>query len=128
MPSNTKNTYLFPFEKLDVWHKSKELVLEIYSVTAKFPDKERFCFVSQMNRSVLSVSSNIAEGTSRASEKEQAHFTEIAYGSLMEIACQLIISTELGYLPDEDLKKQLIKITEISRMLTALRSYQKRDS
>lgn len=120
--------YCFPFEKLDVWHKSKELVAEIYSVTGTYPDKERFGFISQLNRSALSIASNIAEGTSRTSKKEQAHFTEIAYGSLMEIACQLIISNELGYLLEEDLKRLRIRISEISRMLVALRSYQKRNS
>jgi len=125
MPANIKNSYRFPFEKLDVWHKSKELVTEIYSVTDTYPDKERFGFISQLNRSALSVASNIAEGASRTSKKEQAHFTEIAYGSLMEVACQLIISNELSYLPDGDLDRLRARIDEISRMLTALRAYQK---
>lgn len=81
--------------------------------------------VSQMNRSALSVASNIAEGTSRAGSREQAHFTEIAYGSLMELSCQLIIANEIGYISEEQLNEFRRSVEEIAKMLNSLRRSQK---
>jgi len=74
------NTY--GFEKLDVWNKSVELSEEIYLITKEFPSDEKFGIISQLRRASVSVSSNIAEGSSRSSYKEQARFSEIAYGRI----------------------------------------------
>ena len=80
-----KKEYQFSFEKLEVWQLAKELVLQIYGISKKFPDSEKYGLMSQMNRAAVSVASNIAEGSSRISKKDQAHFSQLAYSSLMEL-------------------------------------------
>jgi four helix bundle protein len=85
------------FEKLQVWHAAKDFALQIYGVTKGFPGSELYGLVSQMNRAAVSVMSNIAEGSSRTSRKDQAHFSQMAYSSLMEVACQLQLALELKY-------------------------------
>ena len=66
--------YLFPFEKLEVWQLAKELALNIYNISKKFPSNEQYGLTSQINRAAISVASNLAEGSSRTSQKDQAYF------------------------------------------------------
>ena len=87
----------FYFKKLDVYNYSKELVKYIYLLLKKFPKEEEYALCNQLRRAVISVPSNIAEGFGRTSSKEKIHFIDIAYGSLMEVECQIEISAELGY-------------------------------
>ncbi|WP_353894427.1 four helix bundle protein [Proteinivorax hydrogeniformans] len=89
---------MFSFQKLEIYQLAKEIVKLNYKMTKKFPSDEKFALTQQMNRSAVSVPSNIAEGTSRSSNKERAHFINMAYGSLMELVCQVEISQELGYI------------------------------
>ncbi len=117
--------YKYSFEKLEVWQLSVALVKDIYGITNTFPSKEKFGLISQINRSAVSVPSNIAEGTSRNSTRDRAHFTNIAYGSMMELITQLIISKELNYVDDINYKNIRIKAEEITNKLNALRNYQK---
>lgn len=114
--------YIYSFEKLDVWQLSRVLVKEIYSVTEKFPEKEKFGLVNQIRRAAVSVSSNLAEGSGRISRKDKAHFVQLAYGSLMEVLCQLIISSDLEYITDAHLSELRSRIQEISNKLNALRN------
>ena len=76
---------------LDVWNKSIELAEKIYKVTSSFPKEEQYGIVSQIRRSVVSISSNIAEGAARNSKKEFIQFLYIALGSLSELETQLIL-------------------------------------
>ena len=117
-----KNTFVF--HKLQVWHLAKELVKVVYAFTKGFPVDEKFGLVSQINRAAISVASNIAEGSGRTSRKDQAHFTQLAYGSLMEVACQLEISMELGFISDEGLQTLNRSIQVLAEKLSALRSSQ----
>lgn len=116
--------HIFSFEKLKVWQESIIMVKKIYPLTAKFPDLEKFGLVSQMRRASVSVSSNLAEGTSRITNKDKAHFTTMAYSSTMEILNQLIISKELGFVSEEDYLDLRNDIYKISNMLNALRKSQ----
>lgn len=84
-----EKTYLYAFEKLIVWHDARQFVKEVYVITSELPEKEKYGLCSQMQRAAVSVVSNIAEGASRNSLKEQLRFYEIAYGSLMEVYCQM---------------------------------------
>lgn len=84
------------YQKLEVWQKSIELVLKIYSVTKLFPREEMFGLVSQMRRSSISIPSNVAEGFGRKNAKENKQFVNIAYGSALELETQIIISEKLG--------------------------------
>lgn len=116
--------YQFSFEKLKVWQNSRELVVILYKITNNFPQEERFGLVNQIRRAIISAASNLAEGSSRISLKDQAHFTNLAYSSLMEVLNQLYISKDLNYITEEifiELKK---KIFEISNQLNALRKSQ----
>lgn len=111
----------FNFEKLSVWQKSRQLVCEVYKLTATFPNTERFALCDQLQRAIVSVSSNIAEGNSRFSTKERVHFIEIAYGSLMEAYCQVQLAVDLNYLQPNVLEAIKPKFQEVGMMLSGLR-------
>ncbi len=115
---------IFSFEKLRFWDETRYLVKIIYKFTSSFPETERFGLVSQMRRSCISVSSNIAEGTSRSSYKDQAHFSQIAYSSLMELLSQVILSSDLEYLNKEQELQLRELIENLSRQINALRKSQ----
>ena len=107
---------------LDVWKKSIELVTEIYSITANFPNEEKYGIVSQIRRAAVSIPSNIAEGCARFSDKENLRFFDIARGSLAELETQLIISKNLGFIDSDNLIK---KISTIAQMLSGLKRHLK---
>lgn len=115
---------LFSFEKLTVWQKSRQLALTIYKVTKHFPEDERFGLVSQMRRCAISIASNIAEGTGRQTSKDQARFTEIAFGSALELLNQIILSNDFELLSNENYIKIRTDITEVTAMLNSLRKSQ----
>ncbi len=112
----------FSYRKLNVYQFSKRLVTDVYRVVGTFPKSETYALSDQMRRAVVSVPSNIAEGTSKASPKEQFHFLEIAYGSLMEIMCQLEISFDLGYIQQEQFYQLEKDIVMIYKMLSSMQS------
>jgi len=112
---------IYGFEKLEVWQESRRLAAKIYEITREFPDVERFGMISQMRRAAISISSNIAEGTSRFSNKDQVRFYEIAYGSLMELLNQSIINHDLSFLSQNNLEGIRINIDSISIKLSRLR-------
>ena len=115
---------MFGFRKLQVWQMARDLVLEIYRLTQTYPSEEKFGLVSQINRAAISVVSNLAEGSGRASRKDQAHFTQISYGSLMELACQLEISKELGFIEEDSWNALNEKMKIVADKLSALRRSQ----
>jgi four helix bundle protein len=83
---------MFNFEKLDVWQEAIQFADLVYEVTASFPDEERFGLTNQMRRAAVSISSNLAEGSSRMSYTDFARFVEIATGSLFEVVSQTKIA------------------------------------
>ena len=111
----------FYYRKLNVYHLSKQLVVDIYGLSKKFPQSEQFGLINQIQRAAVSVPSNIAEGMGRFSIKERIHHLEFALGSLMEVMCQLEIAASLNYISSADLNTQEENIKEISKMLTGLR-------
>jgi four helix bundle protein len=118
------NIYRFPFEKLDVWQEARQLVRHTYEAVKSFPSEEKFGLTSQITRAAVSVASNIAEGSSRASSKDQAHFSQLAYGSLMELNCQFILAKDLGFISEMEYVKNREEILKIANKLSALRQYQ----
>ena len=112
--------YTFGFERLEVWNKSRLLTKKIYKLTQVFPEYEKFGLTGQIRRAIISVCSNLAEGSSRKSKKDQAHFYNIAFSSLMEALNQLIISNDLGFLDSQSLEESREEIHSISRMLKGL--------
>ncbi len=113
--------YMYSFERLDSWQLAKKLVVSIYNLTANFPNTEKFGLVSQIRRSATSVPSNIAEGTSRNTSRDQAHFYGIAYSSLIELLNHLLIAFDLNWINEEDLKKVRPEIEHLSNKINALR-------
>jgi len=118
------NTYQFSFEKLEVWQLARQLAGSIYKKTQSFPSEEKYSLVSQLRRAAVSVSANIAEGTTRTTARDQAHFTTIAFSSLMEVFNHLIISSDLGYSNENELAEYRQKIQLLSVKLTNLKASQ----
>lgn len=117
---NIISMYLFSFEKLEVWKDARTLAKMVYELTACFPKSEVYGLVSQMNRSVISISSNIAEGSGRLKPNDKARFMHIAFGSLMELLNQLIISNDLGWTSEEKLLDVRAQIEKVANKLNAL--------
>ncbi len=113
---------MFRFEKLDVWQKSVEFADRVYAVTREFPADERFGLTSQMRRAAVSVSSNIAEGSGRSSDKDFAHFVGIAYGSLMEVVSQAQVAVSQSFLTLQTKSELYGRAEELARMLSGLRA------
>ena len=109
------------FNDLKVWQRSHALVLEVYRLTATFPDGERFGLISQLRRATVSVPTNSAEGSKRQRSQDYARFLNIAEGSLAEAEYLLLLSRDLGYLAPEANTALQAEIEEIARMLYVLR-------
>jgi four helix bundle protein len=116
--------YTFGFEKLDVYQMGKSFVKDIYALTKRFPDVEKYGLVSQINRSAVSVVSNLVEGNSRNTPKDKAHFTQLSYSSLMEVLCQIDISRELEYITIDDYNKVRLQVEDLAKRLNGLRKRQ----
>src|SRR5438552_3704181 len=112
---------MFNFEKLEVWQKAIQFADVVYRLTRAFPDDERFGLTSQKRRSAVSISSNIAEGSSRHSHDDYARFLEIATGSVFEVVSQSFIGRNQGFLKAEDFRVMYAAAEEQSRMLSGLR-------
>jgi four helix bundle protein len=115
------NAGMFNFEKLDVWQKAIDFADLVYNHTRGFPADERFGLTNQMRRAAVSVSSNIAEGTSRISQTDFARFIEIATGSVFEVVSQSFIGRRQGFLTEEGFRALYSSADEIGRMLSGLR-------
>ncbi|MEX1262311.1 MAG: four helix bundle protein [Balneolaceae bacterium] len=89
------------YKELKVWNKSVNLATDIYKQTKNFPKSEIYGITSQIRRSAISISSNIAEGAGRSGKKEFKHFLNISNGSAFELETQIIISKKLEYISDQ---------------------------
>ena len=112
----------YSYKNLNVYQDAKAFVVAVYKLLDSFPDTEKFALCNQIRRAAISVTSNIAEGVSRISNKEKIHFLEIAYASMMEVDSQLDVSVDLGYISLEQYNKIEEKIDVIARQLSSLRS------
>lgn len=109
-------------KKLIAYQVAKQLVKDVYLVLKGFPKEEQYALCDQLRRAVISIPSNIAEGMGRTGEKEQAHFLDIAYGSLLEVQCQLEIAQELGYINEQMYKQIEESADKLGGMIIALRA------
>ena len=110
------------YRDLIVWQKAMSMVLLVYGETKGFPKEETFGLTSQIQRSVVSIPSNIAEGYGRNSTGDYIRFLQIASGSLYEFQTQLEISFQLGYLSEEKYIEINLLSIEIEKMLSSLLS------
>ncbi|TYB71940.1 MULTISPECIES: four helix bundle protein [Bizionia] len=115
--------HIYSFEKLDVWKEAIQLAVKTYKITDLYPSKEKFGLISQMRRCSVSVSSNIAEGTARLTNKDKAHFMTIAYSSSLELLNQTIISKELDFISEDNYKNIRLDLESITNKINALRNH-----
>jgi four helix bundle protein len=108
------------FRELIVWQKAMDLAVHAYLLTGYFPREEKYGLISQIQRSAISIPSNIAEGCGRITAKDFQHFIAIAMGSSFEMETQLILACRIGYLKDEQLKEFELAVGPVQRMLNGL--------
>lgn len=108
------------FTDLDTWKEGHKLVILVYRLTKKFPASEQFGLMSQMRRAAVSVTSNIAEGFSRVSCADKAHFLTMSHGSLTELQNQALIARDVAYLESADFEKIAEQTVITHKLLTGL--------
>lgn len=113
-------------KKLKTWQVAMELVRQVYLTTSKFPKQEMYGITSQMRRAVVSIPSNIAEGCARKGNKEIQQYVHIALGSLAELETLVLLSYDLGFIPE--FNQWASKITRLRRLLLGLRNFIKTNS
>src|SRR5690554_5685136 len=109
------------YKKLQVWQKSIDLAVEIYRITEKLPKQEQYGLISQINRAVISIPSNIAEGAGRNTNKEFINFLGYSLGSSFELDTQLVISHRLNYIDNPSFEKAIEQLDIIQNMLAKLK-------
>lgn len=110
----------FRFEKLEVWQEARKINRVVYHLTKKFPRDEMFAMTSQIRRAAVSISSNIAEGSGRNSDKDFAHFLEQSYASLMELASTFFLSLDEGYLSEGEIDPLFDEMERLAKRIAAL--------
>jgi len=108
------------FKNLKVWQKSHALTLKVYKLTYRFPAEEKFGLTSQLRRALVSVELNLAEGSSRGSDRDFRRFVQMALGSASEVECQLLLARDLNYLSTDHHAEAQWEIQQIKRMLIRL--------
>ena len=106
------------FKKLNIWQEGLGLVVKTYKMTNTFPSKEKYGLISQLNRCSVSIPSNIAEGTSKSSEKHFRTFLEISLGSAFEWETQIIIAEKLKYISSDEFEDLESRITQLQKMIS----------
>lgn len=113
-------SHQYYFEKLNVWMESKNFAIEVYKITDKFPNDERYGLISQLRRASLSIPANIAEGMSRSTPKDKLKFLNQAYSSAIEVLNFLIISFELNFISESQYKKSREALEKTTNQISAL--------
>ena len=113
---------MFRFEKFEVWQRSIAFADQIYACTRSFPRDEQFGLTSQMRRAAVSVSSNIAEGSSRSSDRDFSRFVEVSYGSLMEVVSESFVARNQTFIAQPQFEQVYSEAEHIARMLSGLRN------
>lgn len=116
--------HIYSFEKLDVYQLARKMKIEIRGISSSFPSHERFELTSQIRRSTDSISSNLAEGSGRASNFDQAHFTNIAYSTALETIDHLNTAIDMQYISLEVYEGLRVKLDEIINKLNSLYKFQ----
>jgi len=109
------------YKELHVWQKAIDFAVEVYRVTEKLPGQEKYGLISQMNRSAVSIPSNIAEGAGRNGKKEFDNFFSIALGSSFELDTQIVISNRLEYINNHDFEQLEQELAHLQNMIVKLK-------
>lgn len=113
------------FRDLNVWQKAHYLVIKIYELCQKLPASEKYGLISQIQRTAVSVTANIAEGFGRYHQKDKMNFYRISRGSLYEMENLLEIIKDIGYLEQSEIEKYLLCCEEVEKMINGLIRSQK---
>ena len=116
------------FHKLIIWQRSHQLTLAVYRISKSFPKEEIFGLTSQMRRAVSSIPTNIAEDCGRASNKDFAHFLQIAIGSATEVEYQLLLAHDINYINDDDYQALTDETVVVRKMIIKYQSELKSSS
>lgn len=116
----------YSFEKLECWQQARQLAVWTYLATKNFPADEKVGMISQMRRAAISIASNIAEGTSRKTAKDQSHFSSVSYSSTIELLNDLIIAKDLNFISTEMYEQGRIMIERQTFLIASLRKSQQR--
>ena len=108
------------FRELKIWNLGMELVFEVYQLVKELPEREKYGITAQITRAVVSIPSNIAEGSSRSSEKDIKRFLEIALGSAFEVETQMLILNKLKLVREDKIEKLITMIHEEQKMINGL--------
>ncbi len=108
------------YKELIVWQKSRMIVKTIYDISTQLPSDEKYGLTGQLRRCAVSIPSNIAEGASRSSNKEFSYFLEIAYGSCFELETQLLLCSDISYLPTDLVNTIITDLQEVQKMIYKL--------
>ncbi|MFN0728021.1 four helix bundle protein [Polaribacter gochangensis] len=108
------------FRKLDVWNDARFLVKEVYIITSKLPSSEKFGLISQINRCVISIPANIAEGSAKDSQKDFIRFLQFSLGSAYELESHLILCSDLNFIEEKELNLTIDKIQILQRRISSL--------
>jgi four helix bundle protein len=117
---------IYSFEKLECWQHAGQLAVWVYTTTTSLPAEEKFGIISQMRRAAISIASNIAEGTSRKTSKDQSHFSTISYSSTIELLNDLIIANDLGFLASDMYSEGRERIEKQTLLIAGLRKSQQK--
>jgi four helix bundle protein len=109
------------YRDLNVWSLAMDLVQSVYELTKRFPKREEYRLTSQILRAAVSVPANIAEGHTRSTRKDYAHFVSIARGSIAELETLLLIAERIWCAPAEEIRRCLGAVERVGKMLSALR-------
>lgn len=116
-----KKTKIESFTDLNTWKEGHKLVLMVYKITEQFPQKEVFGLTSQMRRAVVSITSNVAEGFSRNTNKDKYQFYSVSQGSLTELQNQLVIARDIGYLKVESFQELADQTIVVNKLINGLK-------
>src|SRR5216117_675259 len=119
---NDTEDNMFNFEKLETWQEAIAFADQLYELTSNFPPDERFGLTNQMRRAAVSISSNLAEGSSRSSRPDFARFVEIGTGSLFEVVSQSFIGRRQEFLNEEEFRRLYAAAEKQGKMLSGLRN------
>lgn len=114
------------FKQLNIWEESKDFCVVVYKLTSSFPKSEIYGLTSQINRAVISIASNIAEGAGRGTNKDFSRFISIALGSSFELETQLIIASEINYIDKTIFDELMKKLNIIQKKLVNFNKYLKK--
>ncbi|SIS84737.1 four helix bundle protein [Belliella pelovolcani] len=116
--------HIYSFEKLEVYQLARKLRVKVRNLSKDFPTSERYELTSQIRRAADSIGANLAEGSGRASNFDQAHFTNMAYSSSLEVIDHLNTASDMEYITNELYEKTRLEIDELNNKLNALYRFQ----